>query len=205
MQADLRTDKLPPECVSSNQNFMFLSDIHSFVRLLSRFHSPMQGFVRLHCLRLIFSFLSMEKLCGSCGCFLELLRSSSERDLRSTCSTDHCLSMPWLPALRKTMSASRIADKQMLHSCMNQSHSPFCFPSLHLAILSPQQHVSFKPSSRPGSGWTSEGFKQDPLPSQRAHGSVFVCVPGICWSLTLRRRRRQRYNTLPGDHRGASW
>lgn len=38
MQADLRIEKRPPECVSSNQSLMFLSDMHSLLSGLSRFH-----------------------------------------------------------------------------------------------------------------------------------------------------------------------
>lgn len=61
-------------------------------------------------------------------------------------------------------------DKETLHSCMNQSP----FSSLHLALLS-SQCVSFKQSSRPGDGGTSEGFEQGPSLMEGLWLSFCVC------------------------------
>lgn len=54
---------------------------------------------------------------------------------------------------------------------------------LLLCILPSHYHVSFKPSSRPGHGWTSEGFKQDTLPWWRAYGWVLCVFQGSAGAL----------------------
>lgn len=163
--------------------------MHSFVSVLFRFHIPTSG---LYCTPDFTAWDSYSalyqwgKLCGSCGWFPGLLRNGSERDFRRTCSIDHCLSMPG----RKMFACpeARTMDKKCCTLAWSNPVLSFVFPLCILLFLSSQ----YKQSSRPGHGWTLEGFKPDTRPWQRAYVWVFVCVLGICWSLTLPRGRRQR-------------
>lgn len=68
MQAELQTEKWsPPKCVSLRSIVVFLSDMHLFISVLSRFHKPMYREVcavlhfQCHCLRFILSIFSRNK------------------------------------------------------------------------------------------------------------------------------------------------
>lgn len=120
-----------------------------------------------------------------------------------------CLGGTCLPVPRKIISASRNKQREKRCTLAWANPSVLCFVFLLciLLFLSSQFSVSLSLSKFRARAWVDlRGLKkQGSRPHRTAYVCVFVCVPGICRSLTLRRMRRQRCNTLPGDRRGTSW
>lgn len=127
MQADLRIEKL----LSIVSHPTGVSVRHAFIRQCS-FQVPFSSvrfalYFRFHCLRFIFSIQSVIKaLVALCGCF----PGTSEKCYRISGGPDYCLILPWktFACPEGEKSEARNMEKEMLHSCMYQSHSLFCFP-----------------------------------------------------------------------------
>lgn len=121
MQADLQIDKLPPACVSSNQNLMFLSDMHSFVSVLSRFHIPASGlycatdFTAWDSYSALYqwenSVVAVDDSWDFWGMVLKRISGGSAVLIIAWV----CLGGKCLPVLREKISAARNMEKEMLH------------------------------------------------------------------------------------------
>lgn len=224
MQADRRIEQkkkknLPQSVSSSNQNLMFLSDMHSFRQCPLQVSHPNVRFalsvllISLPEIHIQHYISGGEKKKVAVAVLWNFWGGGSGSwnpgGPAALIIAWVCLGGTCLPVPRKIISASR--NKQREKRCTlawaNPSILCFVFLLCILLFLSSQFSVSLSLSKFRARAWVDlRGLKkQGARPHRTAYVCVFVCVPGICRSLTLRRMRRQRCNTLPGDRRGTSW